>query len=56
MSDHRRRQTVAREDSSDRMRELMRTTGLSQHTIEAIRRGKRVRTATILRVTAVIGR
>jgi hypothetical protein len=32
------------------MRELMRKTGLSQHTIEAIRAGKTVRRATLQRV------
>jgi hypothetical protein len=37
------------------MRELIRLTGLSQHTIEAIREGKRVRRATLKRVGIVLG-
>lgn len=36
------------------MRELMRTTGLSQHTIEAIRAGKPVRRSTLIRMLAVV--
>jgi hypothetical protein len=37
------------------MRELMRTTGLSQHTIEAIRAGKPVRRTTLMRMQAAVG-
>jgi hypothetical protein len=36
------------------MRELMRLTGLSQHTIEAIREGKPVRRATLQRIQTVL--
>jgi hypothetical protein len=36
------------------MRELMRMTGLSQHTIEAIRAGKPVRRATLQRVISAL--
>jgi hypothetical protein len=38
------------------VRALMRATGLSQHTIEAIRAGRRVRSATIQRVFAALGK
>jgi len=37
------------------MRELMRATGLSQHTIEAIREGKPVRRATLKRLQTALG-
>jgi hypothetical protein len=37
------------------MRALMRATGLSQHTLEAIRHGKRVRGASLDRVRAILG-
>ena len=37
------------------VRELMRTTGLSQHTIEAIRSGKAVRRTTLKRMLAAVG-
>jgi hypothetical protein len=33
----------------------MRTTGLSQHTIEAIRKGKPVRQTTLQRIQAAVG-
>jgi DNA-binding Xre family transcriptional regulator len=36
------------------LRELMRTTGLSQHTIEAIREGKPVRRATLKQLQAAL--
>jgi DNA-binding Xre family transcriptional regulator len=39
-----------------RMRALMRATGLSQHTIEKIRRGLPVRQATLRRVLATLSR
>jgi hypothetical protein len=38
------------------MRELMRLTGLSQHTIEAIRKRKAVRRATLQRIQSAVGR
>jgi hypothetical protein len=37
------------------VRALMRGTGLSQHTLEAIRAGRRVQNATIQRVIAALG-
>jgi hypothetical protein len=36
------------------MRALMRATSLSQHTLEAIREGRRVRTATLARLRAAV--
>jgi DNA-binding Xre family transcriptional regulator len=36
------------------VRALMRATGLSQHTLEAIRAGRRVRSATIQRIVAAL--
>lgn len=36
------------------MHEMMRMTGLSQHTIEAIRSGKAVRRTTLKRMLAVV--
>ena len=42
--------TLRDEIKSSGLRELMRTTGLSQHTIEAIREGKPVRRKTLQRV------
>jgi hypothetical protein len=36
------------------VRALMRATGLSQHTLEAIRAGRRVRSGTIQRIVAAL--
>jgi hypothetical protein len=44
------------EISKNGLRETMRTTGLSQHTLEKICRGQPVRQATLLRVQTAIGR
>ena len=38
------------------VRALMRATNLSQHTLEAIRAGKRVRSATIQRLIAAVSK
>ncbi len=47
--------TILRDEIAKRgMRELMRTTGLSQHTIEAIRAGQPVRRSTLKRMPAVV--
>ena len=46
--------TLQREIKKRGMRVMMRATGLSQHTLEVIRKGKKVRAATLARVRAAI--
>jgi hypothetical protein len=46
--------TLRKEVAAAGVRALMRMTNLSQHTLEAIRAGKRVRSATIQRVISVL--
>lgn len=46
--------TLRKQVEAAGMRALMRATNLSQHTLEAIRSGKRVRCATIHRVIAAL--
>jgi hypothetical protein len=46
--------TLREQVASHGLRELMRKTGLSQHTLEAIRRGQPVRRATLQRVLAAL--
>ena len=47
--------TLRNEIAKQGVRELMRKTGLSQHTIEAIRAGQPVRRETLQRMQAAVG-